>query len=296
MRMATQFAGTSEIVEISLSGVQVRLVVETSGPEHADLCLLLPALSTVSSRGEWRTFATAIGDRYRLVSFDWPGFGDSDRPRIRYDVETLRTTLNAVLDHLKSTHKKKITVVAVGHSAPAALSLADERSLEWDRLVLVAPTWRGPLPTMTGWTPEQFKWLRQLVSLPVLGSMLYRLNTSRTILKLMLRRHVWVNPEMLNPEIIREQQLLSRKKGARFASVSFVSGGFDPDVKRTWWLEQAKLLKCPLHVVLATEAPPRSKEEMTYLAELADEVSEIKGRLGLHQEYGKALAEWMVSA
>ena len=187
-------------------------------------------------------------------------------------------------------------MVAVGHSASAALSLAEERSMQWNRLVLVAPTWRGPLPTMTGWAPEQFNWLRQLVSLPVLGSILYRLNTSRAILKMMLRRHVWVSPEMLSPKNIREQQLLSRKKGARYASVSFVSGGFDPGENRNWWLEQAKLLRCPLHVVLATEAPPRSKEEMACLAELADEVSEIKGRLGLHQEYGEALAEWMVSA
>lgn len=294
--MATQFAGNAETIEIKLSGRSVRLVLETSGPKDAERWLLLPALSTVSSRHEWRTFASAIGDRYQLVSFDWPGFGDSDRPSINYDIETLRATLIAVLDHLNKTHKGKITVVAVGHSASAALSLADERSEDWNKLVLVAPTWRGPLPTMTGWTPEQFNWLRQLVSLPVVGPILYRLNTSRVILRLMLRRHVWVKPEMLSPENIREQQLLSRKKGARFASVSFVSGGFDPDVKRTWWLEKAKLLRCPLHVVLAAEAPPRSKEEMACLAELADEVSEIKGRLGLHQEFGETLAEWMVSA
>ena len=294
--MATQFAGTSETLEIRLSGHSVRLVLETSGPKDAERWLLLPALSTVSSRSEWRSFATTIGDRYQLVSFDWPGFGDSDRPRISYDAATLRTTLLAVLNHLYRTHQGKITLVAVGHSASAALALADERSQEWNRLVLVAPTWRGPLPTMTGWTPEQFNWLRQLVSLPLLGSILYRLNTSRAILKLMLRRHVWVSPEMLSPERIREQQLLSRRKGARFASVSFVSGGFDPDVNRNWWLEQAKLLKCPLHVVLAQEAPPRSREEMDCLAELADDVSVIKGRLGLHQEFGATLAEWMVSA
>lgn len=293
--MTTQSAGTSERIEIKLSGQPVRLLLETKGPRDAELWLLLPALSTVSSRSEWHTFASAVGDRYQLVSFDWPGFGDSDRPPISYDATTLRSTLNAVLDHLKRTHQGKITVVAAGHSASAALSMAAERSEEWNKLVLVAPTWRGPLPTMTGWAPEQFSWLRRLVSFPVVGSILYRLNTSRAILRLMLRRHVWVSSEMLSPEKVREQQLLSRKKGARFASVSFVSGGFDPDVNRSWWLEQAKLLKCPLHVVLAKEAPPRSQEEMVCLADLADSVLEIKGRLGLHQEFGEALAEWMIS-
>ena len=143
---------------------------------------------------------------------------------------------------------------------------------------------------MTGWNPERFHWLRQLVSLPLIGSLLYRLNTSRAVLKLMLRRHVWVNPEMFSPEKVREQQRLSRRRGARFASVSFVSGGFDPATNSDWWLEQAESLLCPLHVVLAEEAPPRSKGEMRELAGKADQVSVVKGRLGLHQEFGAELA------
>ena len=144
---------------------------------------------------------------------------------------------------------------------------------------------------MTGWKPSQFKWLRQLVSLPGIGSILYRFNTSRAVLKLMLRRHVWVKPCMFTPQAVKQQQQLSRKKGARFASVSFVSGGFDPANHRDWWLSMAEQLSCPLCVVLAEEAPPRSKLEMQELAKTADQVLTIKGRLGLHQEFGQDLAD-----
>lgn len=288
--MTLQSQTEAEELEISLAGKKVRLALERRGSEPNEIWLLLPALSTVSSQSEWDTLADNIDRKAQLLSFDWPGFGESDRPAINYDASTLSIALNAVLDYLVSNGTTQINVMAAGHSASIALGLAEERSKQWKQLVLVAPTWRGPLPTMTGWNPERFHWLRQLVSLPVIGSLLYRLNTSRAVLKLMLSRHVWVNPEMLSPAQVREQQRLSRRKGARFASVSFVSGGFDPATHSDWWLDKAEKLHCPLHVVLAEQAPPRSKGEMRELASKADRVSVIKGRLGLHQEFGAELA------
>ena len=150
---------------------------------------------------------------------------------------------------------------------------------------------------MTGLPQQQFNWLRSLVAAPCIGPALYRLNTSRMVLRLMLRRHVWVAPALLTPARIREQQLLARRPGARFASVAFVSGGLDPVGDRTWWLQQARLLKCPLQVVLAAEAPPRSKKEMEVLAwEAADQLSVIPGRLGLHQEFGALLARQLLES
>ena len=112
--------------------------------------------------------------------------------------------------------------MAAGHSASVALTLATESSENWTKLILIAPTWRGPLPTMTSWHPKHFGWLRGLVALPIRGSVLYHLNTSRAILKFMLRRHVWVQTEWLTNERLLEQQKISRRNGSRFASVVFV--------------------------------------------------------------------------
>lgn len=289
--MTPAFGGSVERLQLDLAGARLGIVLERSGPRTAPLWLLLPALSTVSSRSEWKPLAEAVGDQSQLASLDWPGFGESDRPAIRYDASLLRSALRAVLTYLHTIHPGRITVVAAGHSASIALGLAAEWSGHWRSLVAVAPTWRGPLPTMTGWPPQQFSWLRRLVAAPLIGPALYRLNTSRAVLELMLRRHVWVAPQLLTPHRIREQQLLSRRPGARFASAAFVSGGLDPAEERAWWLEHAQLLQCPLHVVLAGEAPPRSSLEMELLAEAADQVTTLPGRLGLHQEFGAVLAQ-----
>ena len=292
--MTPQLGGTIETLQVDLAGRQLRLVLERRGPAAAPLWLLLPALSTVSSRGEWKPLAEAVADQRQLVSFDWPGFGDSDRPAMPYDAALLRSALRAVLSYLRTTTRQRPTVIAAGHSASVALGLASEWSGLWQELVLVAPTWRGPLPTMTGWSPQRFGWLRQLVGAPLIGPALYRLNTSQAVLGLMLRRHVWVERSLLTPERLMEQQQLARRRGARFASAAFVSGGLDPAEDRTWWLEQAQRLQCPLHVVLAGEAPPRSSEEMGRLAKSADHVTLIPGRLGLHQEFGPLLAQQLM--
>lgn len=289
--MNPSFDGVLETLFLDLAGRRLRVVIERRGPADAPAWLLLPALSTVSSRSEWQPLAEAVQDQRQLVSFDWPGFGDSERQALTYDAELLRSCLRAILSYLSCRNHARLTLVAAGHSASIALGLASEWSDRWRRLVLVAPTWRGPLPTMTGWPPQRFGWLRELVAAPLIGPTLYRLNTSQAVLQLMLRRHVWVNRALLTPERLREQQRLARRRGARFASAAFVSGGLDAAEQRDWWLDQARQLECPLHVVLAGEAPPRSSEEMQRLAEAADQVTTFPGRLGLHQEFGAALAQ-----
>ena len=291
MNLRSRIGGVPENLQVNLNGRKVRVTLERRGPENGDLWLLLPALSTVSSRGEWQEFADAMDQRCQLVSFDWPGFGDSERLAIAYDANVLREALTSILQHLQRADQDKINVVAAGHSVPIALGLAEQCSRQWEQIVVVAPTFRGPLPTMTGRTGKSFNWVRQLVRLPVVGPLLYRLNTSRPILKLMLRRHVWVNRNLLSPQRLREQQTISRQPGARFASVAFVTGGLDAAADSQWWLAQIQRLHCPLHVVIANEAPPRSKQEMLTLADKADHVTDINGRLGLHEEFGRQLAQ-----
>lgn len=294
--MMAVFGGVVETLEVQLGGRRLQIVTERRGPQGAPVWLLLPALSTVSSRGEWQPLVTAVHDRVQLVSFDWPGFGDSDRPALAYDAALLSSGLDAVLTHLDAREHGSLTVVAAGHSAPLALALASRWSDRWSRFVAVAPTWRGPLPTMTGWLPGRFGWLRRLVALPLIGPALYRLNTSRAMLRLMLRRHVWLDPGLLTPDRLRQQQRLARRPGSRFASVAFVSGGLDAAGERDWWLEQARCLRCPFQVVLATAAPPRSTREMELLAQTADAVIHLPGRLGLHQEFGALLGRRLLEA
>jgi pimeloyl-ACP methyl ester carboxylesterase len=45
--------------------------------------LLLPALSSISTRAEMRPLLDQLAADFHVHSVDWPGFGDAPPPRIR---------------------------------------------------------------------------------------------------------------------------------------------------------------------------------------------------------------------
>ena len=68
--MTPAFGGELETLTVELNGRRRRITLERRGPWGAPLWLLLPALSTVSSRSEWQPLAEVVGDRRQLLSFD----------------------------------------------------------------------------------------------------------------------------------------------------------------------------------------------------------------------------------
>jgi pimeloyl-ACP methyl ester carboxylesterase len=116
--------------------------------------LLLPAFSTVSSRAEMRPLAERLAARgCCCMLVDWPGFGDSTRGRLGYEPPLYHHFL---ADFATTVVPKEAAVVAAGHAASYALALARDRPGMWSHPVLLAPTWRGPLPTAMGEHPRTY--------------------------------------------------------------------------------------------------------------------------------------------
>ncbi|NDC36139.1 MAG: alpha/beta fold hydrolase, partial [Synechococcaceae bacterium WB9_2_112] len=249
-------------------------ISDSGGPGPA--WLLLPALSTISSRSEWEPFCEALLESHqqsrsaapRLIRVDWPGFGDSDRPHLPYDAALLACFLS---DFRNEVCPADCGLIAAGHAAGIALLASERHGLAFRDWVLVAPTWRGPLLTMAGRRSRAFTAIRSLVEAPLLGPVLYRLNTTKAMLGWMSRRHVDVAGPGLSPEGLAARQRISRHPGARFASAAFVTGGLDPYDTPEGWLAAARALPSPLTVVIADQSPPKSMAEMQ--APLAGEMS-----------------------
>ena len=51
--------------------------------------LLLPALSSISTRREMRPLQERLASNFTTVAVDWPGFGDEPRPAIRWQPDAL---------------------------------------------------------------------------------------------------------------------------------------------------------------------------------------------------------------
>src|SRR5215831_8425863 len=110
-------------------GRSIELAADWSG--QGPLVLLLPALSSISTRREMGPLQERLSTNPRAHR-DW-------RPKIYSDFLIYLT--GSILPPVHA-------VIAAGHAATFVLLHSCTHPGIFKRLVLIAPTWRGPLPTM----------------------------------------------------------------------------------------------------------------------------------------------------
>ncbi len=256
-----------------------------SGPR----ALLLPALSSISTRAELAPLQVRLADRFATVSTDWPGFGDRPRPRVDWTPAILGDFLAFAL---REVCPDPALIVAAGHAAGYVLRHAARNPGCAGRLVLVAPTWRGPLPTMIGARRPWFASVRRLVDMAVVGLLLYRLNVSRPVIRRMAAGHVYADRGWLTADRLRQKLAVTSAPGARHASVRFVTGALDPFASRAEFLAAARACALPILFIYGAETPPRSKAEIEAL-NVIEGVSLVElptGKLSVHEEFPDQVA------
>jgi pimeloyl-ACP methyl ester carboxylesterase len=250
--------------------------------------LLLPALSSISTRREMRPLQEALGSSFSTVAVDWPGFGDLPRPKVAWCPGAYKKFLKHVVGDIV----KPAATIAAGHAAGYAVAQAADNDTAMGPLCLISPTWRGPLRTMTGKRLALFRWLARAVDLPVLGPALYRLNVNPPIVRMMARGHVYADAGWLTPERLKDKLAVINATGARHASFRFVAGELDPFDDRSDFLKSASRITSSALVIIAAGSPRKSKTEMAALAALSNiksaEVQE--GKLAVHEEFPEKVA------
>ena len=267
-------------------------IVTTVGMDEAGSgpsVVLLPALSSISTRAEMRPLFETLAPEFRVSTVDWPGFGDLVRVRTDWSPAILSAFLDWFLSEIVAPPH---IVVAAGHAASYALYQAAYRHGTIERLVLIAPTWRGPLPTMMGGQRPWFAHVRVGVDHWGIGPLLYWLNMSRFVVTRMAREHVYEDPGWLSGDRLSAKLAVTRTPGARHASVRFVSGALDRVESRAAFLDLARRADLPILVIYGDQTPPRSRAEMEALAEVAG--AELRllphGKLSIHEEFPESVA------
>ncbi|MGQ9872668.1 alpha/beta fold hydrolase [Leptodesmis sp.] len=284
MPKAAQIGGTIQTFQWQWQDQSFAIAYETLG--SGTPVLLLPAFSTVSTRGEMQGIAEHLAPHFQVVSMDWLGFGQSDRPSLDYQPALYRQLLQ---DFVRAHFQQPIAVVAAGHAAGYAMQAAQQPNLV-SKLALVAPTWKRPLCAM-GAPILVRDGVRELVRSPGLGQFLYGLNTTPGSLRFMYRRHVFVNQARLTPDFIEAKHPITQQPGARFTPAAFVTGTLDPIADRDEFLTVGRSLTMPTLVVIGEQSPPQSKAEMEALATLPNIQSvRLSGTLGMHEEEASEVA------
>ncbi|WHO39353.1 alpha/beta fold hydrolase [Sphingobium sp. AP49] len=114
--------GQNEIVRIQDSG----------GP--CPPLILLHGLA--NSLEIWERVQPRLAHRFRLIAFDWPGFGESSRPRGRYDGRFFATRLAAVMNALDI---ERAHLAGYSMGASAILHFSDHNADRIDHAILAAP-------------------------------------------------------------------------------------------------------------------------------------------------------------
>src|SRR5919202_1622734 len=127
----------------------VRIGYEVHGDGEPTI-LLLPAWSIVPS-GVWKMQVPFLARHHRVVVFDPPGNGRSDRPadRAAYLGRAIVGDALAVLD---TTATHDVVIAGLSCGVPRALAIAAARPEQVRGLVLIAPAVPGlvpPLPART---------------------------------------------------------------------------------------------------------------------------------------------------
>jgi len=268
-------------------GKSVDLGCDTRG--RGPTVLLLPALSSISTRAEMRPLADALASTFTTIAVDWPGFGDRPRPAVAWAPDAFRDFLAFLLQ----TRGTPFATIAAGHAAGYLMAHAAAHPGEAGQLCLVAPTWRGPLPTMMGGRRTAFRTVAELVDLPVIGPALYRLNVNGPMIRMMVAAHVYADPGWLAGARLAEKRAVTNARGARHASFRFVAGELDPMATREDFLAAGGGLADPTLVVYGAKTPPRSRAEMEALAQLPRIASRVlpDGKLAVHEEFPAPVAK-----
>jgi pimeloyl-ACP methyl ester carboxylesterase len=274
-------------IDWSWHGKAVHLGVTRMGA--GPTILMLPALSSISTRGEMRPLQERLASAFATVAVDWPGFGDAPRPAVPWRPDAYRAFLADVLEHAV---ERPFATVAAGHAAGYCLAAAHARPGSTGRLCLMAPTWRGPLPTVTGKRHKAFGRIARVGDLPVVGDLLYRLNVNPFMVRMMALGHVYRDPGALPESLLAEKLAVTRAAGARHASIRFVVGELDPMTSREEFLDAARQVTEPILVVYGADTPAKSKTEMAELAALPNVRAVLlpAGKLAIHEEFADEVA------
>jgi pimeloyl-ACP methyl ester carboxylesterase len=283
--MMGRCATSQHAFDWSWQGTHVRVGYDSFGDadDNRPLVVLLPAFSTVSTREEMRPLAARLTPEVRAVIPDWPGFGRGRHPALPHAPELHLAFLK---DFLAQLGAGPAMVVAAGHAAGYALAASRRQPGIWSRIALIAPTWRGPLPTMMGGHGRLQDRLHAALRLPGIGHALYRLNVAAPVIAAMYRRHVYADRALVTPDLVRDKAAIARRRGGRFGSGAFVTGALDPLHDRATFLSLASPPSAPTLVLYGAATPPKSLAEIEALVRLPGITCHrlASGALGVHEE------------
>lgn len=264
-------AGESK--SVSWRGTDVSYVA--AGDETAQDVVLLHGFHAAASGREFRGIVGALASRYHVLVPDLPGFGRSDRPRVRYTGSLYE---GFVREFLENTAETPI-VVASSLTGSITASAVSDGTIE--ELVLVNPTQE---------TNDRSIVIRELLRTPVLGEALFNALTSKVSLRFFDRSLAYHDRGSVTADVVDYQWRTAHQPNARYAPASFVGGWIEPSTSLP---ESLSTLDVPITLIWGREAKRPRLDAGRELASAVDATLVVIDNSALlpHDEHPNAFLE-----
>ena len=232
-------------------GIDVNYV-EAGDPNDPDL-VLLHGINAAGSSGEWRAVFSDLASDHHVIAPDFPGYGRSDRPPLRYSAALYE---DFVADFLEAFE----TPAVVASSLSAAYAAAAAEEVKIAGFVGVCPT------AVAGPSPPK-GWLRELVRAPLIGEAVFNLITAKPSIRYFNADHGYYDVANVTDEWVDYEWRTTHVENARFAPASFISGYLNSDLDLAAAFAD---LDVPPTIVWGREAEVSPLADGRALAEAAD--------------------------
>lgn len=234
--------------------------------------VLTHSVNAAASAYEMRPLWDAYAGTRPVYALEWPGFGSSDRPDVRYTPERMTSALTALVNELGTD--VDVVALSLGSEFAARAALGEPRIRT---LALISPSGLGQPRGGTQQASAEDGGERLYRTLNAVGTPLYALLRTRPSIEYFLSRS-FRGP--VDPGLVDYSLETSRQPGAKYAPLYFISGQlFTPDAYRDLYSK----LRVPVTVLYDRDAFVSFDRLPLFTAQPGVSAVRIEGTDGLPQ-------------
>jgi len=155
--------------------------------------LLIHDLNFASSGFEYHLLTEKLSQRYTVYTIDLLGCGRSEKPNLTY---TNYLFVQLICDFVKSEIGHRTNVIATGESSSLVIMACNHSPELFDQLMLINPESLMNCAQIPGKNAKLFKFI---LDLPLVGTLLYHIASSRTMLEENFGEKYFYNPYSVKP-------------------------------------------------------------------------------------------------
>lgn len=158
--------------------------------------LLIHDLNSASSGYEWHSVIPLLEKHYTVYTIDLLGCGRSEKPNITY---TNYLYVQLISDFIKSVIGRRTDVAACGGSVALALMACSSNHEQFDQLFFINP---DSILTCSQIPGKSAKLYKIILDLPILGTLIYHISTSRKSIYQLFKGEYFENPYSAKSNLI----------------------------------------------------------------------------------------------